>query len=101
MKKIVLISASVLALGAASIAADADGLSMLNGATKPSLMSFAASAPTSDGGRTYRGDRVARHQNERGVRLITSKGASVNSCEAANWPYYPSECLKRVETAGL
>ena len=101
MKKIVLISASVLALGAASIAADADGVSMLNGETQTALMSLSVPAPTSDDDRTYRGDRISRHQNERDVRLVTSKGASVNSCDAANWPYYPAECLKRVETAGL
>jgi hypothetical protein len=101
MKKIILISASVLALGAASIAADADGVSMLNGGTQSAVMSFDVSVPAPDADRALRGDRVTRHQNKSSVRLVTTKGASVNSCGAANWPYYPAECLKRVETAGL
>lgn len=101
MKKIVLISASVLALGAASIAADADGVSILNGATEPTLMSFAAPVTTANAESTTRGSRVTKHKIERSVRLVKSGIASVNSCDAAHWPYYPAECLKRVETAGL
>jgi len=101
MKKIVLISASVLALGAASIAADADGVSLLNGATEPALMSFAAPVSTAKADSNMRGARVAKPKIERDVRLVRSGIESVNSCDAAHWPYYPAECLQRVETAGL
>jgi len=101
MKKIVLITASVLALGAASIAADADGVSMLNSGTQPTLVSFAAPVSAANAESAHRGDRVSRQKDKRSVRLVTSSVASVDSCDAAYWPYYPSECLKRVETAGL
>jgi hypothetical protein len=101
MKKIVLITASVLALGAASIAADADGVSMLNGGTQPTLMSFAAPVSKASDDDNTRGDRVSQHRTDRSVRLVKSGNASADSCAAAHWPYYPSECLKRVETTDL
>ncbi|MGJ8572651.1 MAG: hypothetical protein ACSHXI_18335 [Hoeflea sp.] len=99
MKKIALISASVLALGAASIAADADGVTILTNETPSSTMSY--TTPVESAASTYRGHRIAQHGIKRSVRLVSPVDESVNSCEAANWPYYPIECLKRVETAGL
>lgn len=38
---------------------------------------------------------------ERDIRLVTTGIAPVKSCDAANWPYYPADCLKRIESAGL
>jgi hypothetical protein len=104
MKKIALISASVLALGAASIAADADGVSMLHTETRLAMMvsSTVVSPDTTatDHGETRMlADRAGRKQ--RSVRLVSSGVETDSSCETANWPYYPAECLKRVETAGL
>jgi len=101
MKKIVLISASVLALGAASIAADADGVSILNSAPHATPMSSAAPVGAANAESNTRGARVAKPSIERGVRLVKSGIESVDSCDGANWPYYPAECLQRVETAGL
>lgn len=101
MKKIVLISASILALGAASIAADADSVSLLNGATGPSLMSYAAPVSSANAGSHSRDALVARPGIDRNVRLVKSGIETVDSCEAAHWPYYPAECLQRVETSGL
>lgn len=96
MKKIALISASVLALGAASIAADADGVSVLNGENHAST---AASTGYAD--ITNRGHRISQNDIERSVRSVSSVAGSVDSCDTANWPYYPTECLTRVETADL
>jgi len=103
MKKIALISASVLALGAASIAADADGLSFIPAATDFSVSSRATSvsAAAATAKESNRGARISDHAIERSVRLISSDIAPVNSCDAAFWPYYPAECLKRAETADL
>jgi hypothetical protein len=100
MKKIAIISASVLALGAASIAADADSMPKLSAAAS---MAVEASLTPADSAAAapLRGARLSQHPIERKVRLVAPGIASVNSCDAAYWPYYPSECLKRVETAGV
>ena len=101
MKKIALITASVLALGAASIAADADGLSFIPAAAdfSDSSLSNPVSAATAEAGN--RGLRPSNNVIKRKVRLVSSKIAPVVSCDIAYWPYYPSECLKRTETADL
>ena len=96
MKKIALISASVYALGAASIAADAGGMHY------SSAMNFTtASASTVGEDMRLRGDRVVAHPIARKVRLVSSGIEPVNSCDAAYWPYYSGACLERIETAGL
>lgn len=97
MKKIAIISASVLALGAASIAADAGG--MLPDAT--GLAVITASSPAAAAETANHGAPVPVHAIERKIRLVSSGIAPVDSCDAAYWPYYPSGCLKRVETTGL
>lgn len=48
-----------------------------------------------------RGGVIAAPAIERRIRLVSSGIAPVDSCDAAYWPYYPSDCLKRVETTGL
>jgi hypothetical protein len=99
MKKIAIISASVLALGAASIAADAGSISL-----RPATASFASEASAalvSAHSATFRGARLSGQVIERKIRLVSSGIAPVESCEVAYWPYYPSECLKRVDIAGL
>lgn len=96
MKKIVLISASVFALGAASIAADAGGMHY------PLAINLtSASASTAGENMSLRGDRVVAHPIARNVRLVSSNVEPVISCDAAYWPYYPGACLERTETAGL
>ena len=97
MKKIAIISASVLALGAASIAADAGG--MLPDATGLVAATAPSSAAAADTGN--RGAVTDTHSIKRKIRLISSGVAPVGTCDAAFWPYYPSDCLKRVETTGL
>lgn len=104
MKKIALISASVLALGAASIAADADGVSMLHNETSLAMVASSSAVTTDTAGTDHREARIASNKSgriQRSVRLVSSGIATANSCAAAHWPYYPAECLKRVETAGL
>jgi len=96
MKKIVLISASVLVLGAASIAADAGGMHY------SSATNFTtASASTVGEDMSLRGNRVVAHPIAQKVRLVSSDIRPVDSCDAAYWPYYPGACLERIETAGL
>ncbi|MBU2486354.1 MAG: hypothetical protein KKG78_14825 [Alphaproteobacteria bacterium] len=97
MRKIAIISASVLALGAASIAADAGG--MLPDAT--SLASMTAASPAAAAETGKRGGVIATPAIERRIRLVSSGIAPVDSCDAAYWPYYPSDCLNRIETTGL
>lgn len=101
MKKIALISASVLALGAASIAADADGVSMLNDENQASVLEFTTTASAESAASAVRGARLSQSDIERSVRAVSSLAGSVDSCDAANWPYYPSECLTRVQTTDL
>ena len=101
MKKIVTITASLLALGAVSIAADADGISF-----SPTTAAFAISAPaTPISVAAVASDAGTAGQNlqiiEREVRLVSGNIAPVRSCNAANWPYYPADCLQRTESAGL
>ncbi|MEM5494993.1 hypothetical protein [Hoeflea sp. AS16] len=97
MKKIAIISVSVFALGAAAIAADADGMLPL----AHGLADITASSPAAAAETGKQGIRIKEHAIERRIRLVSSGIASVDSCDAAYWPYYPVECLKRVETAGL
>ena len=97
MKKIAIISASVLALGAASIAADAGGM-------LPDATGFATITGSSPAAAAETGKRVAAmptHAIERRIRLVSSGIAPIDSCDDAYWPYYPSDCLKRVDTTGL
>lgn len=100
MKKIAIISASVLALGAASIAADADSMPELSAAASMAVKASLTPAESTIAA-PLRGARLAHQPIARKVRLVAPGIASVSSCDAAYWPYYPSECLKRVETAGL
>ena len=97
MKQIALILASVLALGAASIAADADDVFSFGTASKPSEMA-AVSLSQIQTSQTVAAKKPAV---ERSVRLISTGIEPAASCEAANWPYYPTDCLQQVETAGL
>jgi len=101
MKKIVTITACLLALGAASIAADADGISW-----SPRTAEFAMSSPAApvSVAAVASGEGVpGQHMQimERDVRLVSGKIAPVRSCSSANWPYYPADCLQRTESAGL
>lgn len=97
MRKIAILSASVLALGAASIAADAGGV--LPDPT--GLAAITAPSPAAAAATSNRGAVTGKHSIERKIRLISSGIAPVDTCDAAYWPYYPSDCLKRVETTGL
>ena len=98
MKKIALISASILALGAASIAAGADGLYT----TEADAYAAAASATVAQASDvSTRGDRFVVQSIQRKVRLIASDIRPVDSCDQAYWPYIPATCLETTETAGL
>lgn len=99
MKKIAIISASVLALGAASIAADADSISLLPATA--SLAAEASNTPVAGRSSTFRGAQHSKQVIDRKIRLVSPGIAPVRSCEAAYWPYYPAECLKHVDMAGL
>jgi hypothetical protein len=96
MKKIALISASVFALGAASIATDAGGMHY------PGAMNLTSASASAVGeNMSLRGDRVAASTIARKVRLVSSNIEPVISCDAAYWPYFPGACLERTVTAGL
>jgi hypothetical protein len=96
MKKIVIITASVFALGAASIAADAGGMHYPGAMNLPPV----SATPAVEGSK-MRGDSVFVNPIAQKVRLVSPNIEPVNSCDAAYWPYYPGACLERVETAGL
>ncbi|MBC7280125.1 hypothetical protein [Hoeflea sp.] len=96
MKKIVTITASLLALSAASIAADADGISFSPMSADFATPALAAAVEPTEG--------ASGHQMqimERDVRLVSGNVALVRSCDTAHWPYYPADCLQRTESAGL
>lgn len=101
MKQIATITASLLALGAASIAAYADGVSL-----SPTAAEFAVNSPVTPvsvaavaPGEGASGQRM--QIIERDVRLVSVTVAPVRSCDTAYWPYYPADCLQRTESAGL
>ncbi|OCW57146.1 hypothetical protein [Hoeflea olei] len=101
MKKIALISAAtVLALGAAAIAADTDGLPRL-AALDGSNSTASLTAITV--GKTARLDAepVAARRPDRQhgpqIRVVSPDRMRASSCATANWPYYPPECLKQAE----
>ncbi len=96
MKKIALITASILALGAAAIAADSDGLSTISEEVSSGTHAVVASAAAETGGQDARLDVI-----EREVRMVRSPVAQVRSCDAAYWPYYPADCLTTPEPSGL
>jgi hypothetical protein len=96
MKKIVLISASVFALGAASIAADAGGIYY-----PLAIKLTSASASPVGENVSLRGERVVANPFARNVRHVSSNVEPVNSCDAAYWPYYPGACLERTEAIDL
>ncbi|MDZ7601239.1 MAG: hypothetical protein U1A06_07695 [Hoeflea sp.] len=101
MKKILIITASVLALGVASIAAGADGATPLPATADIALNSLTPQASAATTVSSRRSGPVGGSMIERDIRLVTTGIAPVKSCDAANWPYYPADCLKRVESAGL
>ena len=74
---------------------------MSNTDARSSLMAFATPVSVESVDSAYRGNRVAPSEIKRSVRLVSPVNDSISSCDAAYWPYYPTECLKRVETAGL
>ncbi|MEP3437246.1 MAG: hypothetical protein ABJN75_10750 [Hoeflea sp.] len=96
MKKIAIIStASVLALGAVAIAADADGISHL-----AALNGFASSYSA----QPVQVSQSAGSGNQTGVRhiRIVSPGVEIaTSCSKANWPYYPPQCLQNTGSMDL
>lgn len=98
MKKIAIISASVLALGAASVAADAGGSQFTSSlgfgiaATEPAVRVAADD---------LRGPRVRDGRTDREVRLIAGGAKLANTCAKANWPYYPSSCLEPASAESL
>jgi len=97
MNKIALVTASILALGAASIAADMDRLSYIPEGTPVGSHAMSASAAAIETG----GDEVRVSMIERKIRLVTSTVRPVKSCDAAHWPYYPTDCLSQPDPAGL
>ena len=98
MKKIALISASVLALGAAAIAADVDRLASLHASADLASVSPASAGLT---GQRERGAHIATTAHTHKVRLVSPDAVRAKSCGTANWPYYPADCLEAVETAQL
>lgn len=97
MKQIALVTASILALGAASIAADMDRLSYIPEGTPVGSHAMTASAAAIETG----GDDARVSTIERKIRLVTSTVRPVKSCDSANWPYYPADCLTKSDPAGL
>ncbi|KGF68270.1 hypothetical protein LL06_17675 [Hoeflea sp. BAL378] len=97
MKKIALISfASVLALGAAAIAADEDVSLRF-----ASLNEF-VSTPAASSVVVSKGDRLrSQTAGMSRIRIISPTVVIADTCRAANWPYYPQECLETAETAEL
>lgn len=122
MKKIALITASVLALGAASIAADrTDATPRAGGAdvimaslgdistqgiepaedTRLNAATIRASVLRAEEA-AERSQAQAYHDRDGlTVRRVRNLSIHVDTCEDAYWPYYPAECLERVEAAGL
>lgn len=94
MKKFELYTATILALGAVSIAVGADAVPDFPGAAGLSLGSASAASIETGGQGTV-------PAIERKVRLVASGIAPVNSCDAAYWPYYPADCLTQSDPAGL
>ncbi|MBU4529076.1 MAG: hypothetical protein KUA43_17520 [Hoeflea sp.] len=97
MKKIALITVSILALGAAAIAADVDGLSTDREEASFGSASIALAPTAIPSSFDETGDAVI----ERKIRLVTAPVAPVSSCDAAHWPYYPADCLTTFEPAAL
>jgi len=97
MNKIALVTASILALGAASIAADMDRLSYIPEGIPVGSHAMTASAAAIGTG----GDDARVSTIERKIRLVTSTVRPVKSCDAAHWPYYPEDCLIEPDPTGL
>lgn len=107
MKKIALITVSILTLGVAAVAAD----SLTWNTTANADQVVVAALPASEVGNTLTirsgagidDEKKARALpvSQKSIRLVTSPSTTVTSCEEANWPYYPVNCLARVESAGL
>ena len=97
MKKIALTSfASVLALGAAAIAADEDVSLRF-----ASLNELVSTSPAASGA-SAKDDRLRTETvGMDRIRIISPTVTVAETCRAANWPYYPQECLETAETAEL
>ncbi|WP_422372884.1 hypothetical protein [Hoeflea sp.] len=93
MKKIAIISASMLALGAVSL-----GAADFN---KPTPESQTVVSSASD----FRTSRLSIEpvadpqpvQSRASVRRVLSGAIKVETCQDAYWPNIPAECLERVE----
>ncbi|MCY0150316.1 hypothetical protein OEG84_22060 [Hoeflea sp. G2-23] len=102
MKKTVLISAAVLALGVAAIAADERSIVPQTATANIAMTSLSPRVSTvlhtSDAFDAVHSDK----QHPGAARLVLSPTtAKTDACEKANWPYYPADCLERVETSQL
>lgn len=102
MKKTVLISAAVLALGVAAIAADERSFVAAEATANMAMASLSLTEAVALNNADA-SDVTRRNQARLGeARLVLSPAtAKTTACEKANWPYYPADCLERVETSRI
>ncbi len=96
MNKITLITAAVAALAAATVAAQTGDHT--NGSSKSDIVMASLQAQDTP----LRG--AAQKQSSTDIvqiRYVIGPEQPADSCEQAAWPYYPVDCLQRVEQSGL
>lgn len=99
MKKIAIITASILGLGAAAVAANPSNRSVTPEGWQ--VLMASVSVPNATGKQTRRSSDGQTNRELDHVRFVSTPDPAIKACEKAYWPYYPSDCLQRAEMAGL
>ncbi|WP_047030843.1 hypothetical protein [Hoeflea sp. IMCC20628] len=100
MKKITLITAAIAALAAATVAAQTGDHT--TGSNESDMVVASLQVQEAPLRRTTR--TITQKQSGTGIdqiRYVIGPRKPGESCEQAAWPYYPVDCLQRVEQSGL
>jgi hypothetical protein len=100
MNKITLITAAIAAFAAATVAAQT-GDHTTDSNESDMVM---ASLQVQDAPLRGTADSIAQKQSSAGIdqiRYVIGPEQRADSCEQAAWPYYPVDCLQRVEQSEL
>ncbi|MDF1606733.1 hypothetical protein PZ897_00940 [Hoeflea sp. YIM 152468] len=89
MKKVTFIAVSCLVLAAATVAA------------KTSDHSTDFHHPEAETASPSGEDSLKNRMASQQIRRVAAPEVEFNSCGKASWPYYPVECLQRVDMADL
>lgn len=99
MKKITSITVSILALAAATVAAQTSDHTTVFYQPEVEVNSLSVEALPLRGATSE--DTAQSQAATSDIRFVTMPEIKIKSCDTAAWPYYPAKCLQRVEMSSL